>query len=334
MDMRLEFSTDGVSEENRFEQWSEITREHFAGLTSERTTEKPFFGRLRAHTVGRLPVMDFHAAAHRVCLNARDIARGSREAYLINLQVSGTSTMRQGGTEHRLAPGDFGIIDLTRPGEVHFEQEWQGVTLALPHHVLQPRLRDRDMAAGLVVRGAEGAGALASAYLGTFARMPPPTGSTAEAVGNILVDLLAVAVGATAEAREAAAPGVLAARRQAVCDYLERHLGDPDLDPASVASAFRMSTRYLHELFEPTGETLMRRVLSHRLERCRQDLAAPAMRSRTIADIAFGWGFRDLSHFGRVFKAAHGMTPREWRKQALASGALPVESPCARVRES
>jgi AraC family transcriptional regulator, positive regulator of tynA and feaB len=30
-----------------------------------------------------------------------------------------------------------------------------------------------------------------------------------------------------------------------------------------------------------------------------------------------GWGFSDMTHFGRRFKAISGMTPREYRRMAL-----------------
>ncbi|MFX6334905.1 helix-turn-helix domain-containing protein [Acinetobacter baumannii] len=29
------------------------------------------------------------------------------------------------------------------------------------------------------------------------------------------------------------------------------------------------------------------------------------------------WGFNDLSHFGRVFRAQFGLSPREWRRTAV-----------------
>jgi AraC-like DNA-binding protein len=52
-----------------------------------------------------------------------------------------------------------------------------------------------------------------------------------------------------------------------------------------------------------------------RLERCRRDLLDPRLADRSIASIAFGWGFGDLSGFNRAFRAAFGATPREVRGQ-------------------
>jgi AraC family transcriptional activator of tynA and feaB len=59
----------------------------------------------------------------------------------------------------------------------------------------------------------------------------------------------------------------------------------------------------------------MKWVWSQRLDRCASDLKAPLLKSRTIGEIAYQWGFSDVSHFSRAFKQRFGATPREWRKR-------------------
>ncbi|MFG2307054.1 AraC family transcriptional regulator [Actinacidiphila glaucinigra] len=36
----------------------------------------------------------------------------------------------------------------------------------------------------------------------------------------------------------------------------------------------------------------------------------------TIEAIAHRWGFASAPHFSRVFKAAYGVSPREWRHRS------------------
>jgi len=38
---------------------------------------------------------------------------------------------------------------------------------------------------------------------------------------------------------------------------------------------------------------------------------------RHVSEIAFAWGFNDLSHFGRVFREHFGMSPRDFRQSQL-----------------
>ncbi|QIG53124.1 helix-turn-helix transcriptional regulator [Altererythrobacter sp. BO-6] len=56
------------------------------------------------------------------------------------------------------------------------------------------------------------------------------------------------------------------------------------------------------------------RYLQHR----RVDLAKRLMREgATLADAAHGAGFADQSHFGRTFRKAVGLTPKEWLRSDL-----------------
>lgn len=216
--------------------------------------------------------------------------------------------------------GDLALVDETRPFELGFHGTFRHLTIEIPHHVLGPRLADVHAAAGLVLDGSRGIGRLVSQYVQATSEMVANDDPVAgDALGNHLIDLFALAFGATAEAERRASPCLEEVRLQSVTAFLERHLGDPSLSPGSVATSFRISTRYLHQLFEPRGETLMQWVLRRRVERCRDDLANPEMRARTITDIAFAWGFSDLSHFGRSFKAAFGETPRELRRRMRTS---------------
>jgi AraC-like DNA-binding protein len=40
----------------------------------------------------------------------------------------------------------------------------------------------------------------------------------------------------------------------------------------------------------------------------------PRQSHRSISDIAQGWGFTDMTHFGRCFKDEYGLSPRDYRK--------------------
>jgi AraC family transcriptional regulator, positive regulator of tynA and feaB len=52
-------------------------------------------------------------------------------------------------------------------------------------------------------------------------------------------------------------------------------------------------------------------VLERRLLRCAKDLGAAV--DVRISDVAFRWGFGDISHFNRSFRQRFGFSPREYR---------------------
>ncbi len=85
-----------------------------------------------------------------------------------------------------------------------------------------------------------------------------------------------------------------------------------------VAAGVGLSPRYINDLFRDEGTSLMRHVWRRRLENCRKDLANPAHAGQRLTEIAFHWGFNDLSHFSRAFRQRFGCSPREYRRQMLA----------------
>jgi AraC-like DNA-binding protein len=122
--------------------------------------------------------------------------------------------------------------------------------------------------------------------------------------------LIAIGCGsAIGEQREA----IRAARIEQIKRYINLHLAQPNLTPARVASAHKISVRQLHRLFEPTGTSFAQYVLSRRLDECRATLLSPASARRSVADVALGWGFNSLAAFYRSFSDRCGVAPRELR---------------------
>jgi AraC-like DNA-binding protein len=98
-----------------------------------------------------------------------------------------------------------------------------------------------------------------------------------------------------------------------VMEYVRANLAEPDLTAAAIAAKHHISVRHLYNILARSGISLGDWVRAQRLEQCRRDLAKPGANSVTIAFIAQRWGFADATNFGRTFKAAYGMSPREWR---------------------
>jgi AraC-like DNA-binding protein len=73
------------------------------------------------------------------------------------------------------------------------------------------------------------------------------------------------------------------------------------------------SVRHLCNVLGEGGVSLGEWIRARRLEECRNALAHPAGQFIAITNLARQWGFRDASSFGRSFRAAYGMSPREWR---------------------
>ena len=100
--------------------------------------------------------------------------------------------------------------------------------------------------------------------------------------------------------------------------YIQGHLTDRALTPAAIARVHNVSVRQLYTAWAENDLSLAAYVMAQRLELARRLLTERGVRSRTISAIATECGFVDLPHFSRRFRAAYGLSPREWRH--LTSG--------------
>ena len=93
----------------------------------------------------------------------------------------------------------------------------------------------------------------------------------------------------------------------------EERMDDPEFGVGELARAMSESRsnlyRRLSKLGAPSAAELIR---SLRLQRAGQLLSAQA---GTIGEVAYGVGFRSVSHFSRSFKVEYGVTPSQFREQ-------------------
>ena len=134
-------------------------------------------------------------------------------------------------------------------------------------------------------------------------------------VSRQLIDLLALAIGPTPETRERASGGALRAARLATirADVLA-NLSVARLSAKTVARRHGLSDRYVHKLFEESGQTFGKFVQEERLQRALAHLTDPARMSTPISEIAAQAGFSEPSSFNRAFRRRFGDSPRQFRR--------------------
>ncbi|WP_432128761.1 helix-turn-helix domain-containing protein [Streptomyces sp. bgisy082] len=75
-----------------------------------------------------------------------------------------------------------------------------------------------------------------------------------------------------------------------------------------------MSRRRLYAVLKGAGIRLEQWVIAGRLETACRLLVAPNHAGLPVSAVAARCGFTGPSHFTRRFRAAYGVTPREWRR--------------------
>ncbi|MET9480097.1 helix-turn-helix domain-containing protein [Streptomyces sp. NPDC006638] len=264
--------------------------------------------------VGRLNVCSVAANATTVRRTPRLARDDLPPSVFLGLQVSGTSMVVQGGREAVLRPGDFAIYDTTVPYTLlqpqgihqHFFRMAQS-DLALPADTLG---RLTALRFGTEHPMAD----LAATYLRRLAETPQvPDLTVADAVGTASIELIRAALTSRLPDPRPAREPLEATLDVRIMEYVRAHLADHDLTAARIARQHNVSVRHLYAILARSGVHLGDWIRTHRLENCRRDLARPGAGAVTIASVARRWGFANASHFGRVFREAYGMSPREWR---------------------
>jgi AraC-like DNA-binding protein len=250
------------------------------------------------------------------------IRRDSPELYRVALAMSGRACLLQDGRTARLGPGEFTLYDFTRPYELVYDSGVQLAVFSFPREMLALPGDLVGRLTAVPVRTDTGTGALTAPLLRRVALdMDGYQPASAARLSAVVMNLITTAV-----AEHAGQAGSLPAESREntllmrIHAFIEQHLGDCDLAPGPVAAAHYISVRYLYRLFEAQGTTVAAWIRHRRLERCRADLADPALGSAPVSAVAARWGLPDSAHFNRLFKRAYGLPPAEYRRAFLTSG--------------
>ncbi|MFE3758976.1 helix-turn-helix domain-containing protein [Nocardia tengchongensis] len=276
------------------------------------------------HEKWRLGVATLHRiqiSAVRVRRTPAQVLRTPSSAVAVVLQKQAVRHHYQNGRHTVTAPGECAVWDFATPFEVGWDGLGESWCIAVPRDRLglssetlaaaTGRLRHsplHDMIAGQITELIEGAEALE--------RDP-----AAVMVGQCCVEMVrALLLSASGPATTGDdTPAHQQAVVRDVQSYVRRHLNDPDLRVEQIAAAHNMSARYLYRLCAGAGIRLEQWIIGERLAAARALLVDPAHGGRTISAIAHTVGFRDATHFTRRFRAAYGMTPRDWRYAAATA---------------
>jgi AraC-like DNA-binding protein len=251
-------------------------------------------------------------ATHRL------IARDSGEYLFVGVRgEEGPPAVRE-PRDLLLQPGDICFYDAHRPPPLYFPPRSRMKAFLVSRASLGLQEDAVHRITNAPVSRASRLGSLVSPFLSELADAAP---SSPPPVGQLLawnaVNLLATLARGQLDGEGPAPQGYRSPLTDRILRFMELHLAEEDLSPETIARAHHISVRYLHRLFQVRGTTVGRWIQRRRLEECRRDLLLRGRENQTIAAVAGRWGFPSATHFSRVFRAAYGMSPSEWRDTAL-----------------
>lgn len=297
-----------------FASWRHSLQKICGDLEVDRLPHMPFEGQVRARDVFGCSGVLVGCNGGRVTRSYR-AARRSDPIYFLIVQLKGSGRMIQGVEEAHLSAGDMTLIRSEAPSEFIFEGFSRQLSIHLPKGLLEGRMLGRPTRAGRAISGHNGAGRVIRAMLSSADEDALGLGLRG-LLATQLIDLVAC-VAAESVVPDGEGSKAYEVHLGQVIELIERRLSDSELTIDDVAKQYGLSARHLQRLLASRGTTFSRLVRERRLQHCAEDLHQARLRSASITDIAFSWGFNDMTHFSRAFRKQYQSSPREYRRRAL-----------------
>jgi AraC-like DNA-binding protein len=233
----------------------------------------------------------------------------------VGLQNSGGVRLTQGERQAETRPGDFIVFDNTKPYTFSLHGTINSTFMRIPTRLLG--LRPSLLAEVTAVRlGRERPIVdVAAAFFCRLARNQAAIGETeAGLLSQSSIELVRALVTAGLGHDDLAKEPLDNTLVERVMTYIRLHLAEHDLRAERIAAEHYISVRQLYLTLARADISLGDWIRSQRLEECKRELSLPAHQFMTIEAIARRWGFISAPHFSRAFRAAFGMSAREWRQ--------------------
>lgn len=309
------FSVDATPGPMRAQQFQREMRSIFAiNLAVSSPPERPLKAEVQGYHGRNLRFASLRFSPHSTASPHAAPLDDSR--LLVACHKQGSAIVAQGGRESQIEAGDFFVIDPSKPFHIH-TTECHVQSVYIKPHALRRVLPQWEALTARAIHPDCKLANLFTLMLDQLVSLAPSmTEETADDIAEALPHLLAPALRSLESEPEDAPTRLRELHRHRILRYVRDNLWDSQLDANAIARGVQLSARHVYDLFaEKDGETLMKWVWKQRLQLCRRDLEEPTLSARSISEIAYTWGFSNVSHFSRAFKAAYGIGPREFRNQ-------------------
>jgi AraC-like DNA-binding protein len=309
-------TTDAVPPRERPGFWADWVDRLFHGLKNDCYGDTDFDGRMSTLRAGDVVLTRLEANRHRVLRSGTQV-RQSEVGYLkIVAPFVGCAGVEQKGREAWVTPDQWSIYDTTEPYAVANPVRVEHLIVMIP----KDRLAERGLALDpLMARRLGGSGGVSRLALETmrsaYRELPGMSEAAASGVGDAITQFVHLSM------LDLAGIGTAVTQREALRERIKQHVGehlaDPSLTVDAIALALNCSRRQLYNAFAEEPDGVAGYILRRRLAACRAVFDDRVQAHRSITDVALSFGFQNMAHFSRVFRAHLGLPPSDYRRAAL-----------------
>ena len=302
----VSWSTDAIRERERFAYWRDMICSTLFSISPE-APSRSFSARIKVRSSGALRYATCESTSYEIVRTARDVAQAPSDHYTIYLQMRGQTVINQCDETVAFGRNDVVLSDCRKPFRATLSNDGFRAIAVLPRTVLNTRapwLRQRSVYRFENSQFLD----LARRHLVRLVSDDDLDESQTILLTENLCNLLALASTDVASNRLHEE-----LQLEALIAFCQQNLHYPRLSPSFVADHFGISVRTLHFRFAKLGKSFGNWLLETRLNACARALRDPRQRNRSISEIAYSFGFNDISHFNKTFRALFDMPPGQWR---------------------
>jgi AraC-like DNA-binding protein len=287
------------------DEWEHIVTSTYAGLSLAVGRKDDFSAKLSLVQIGRCELSSVESAPAAYERSEVHISRAPADDLLLSLKIAGSCIAEQYGRQALLGTGDLVLYDTSSPYKLNFPDPYRELVLKIPRAALASRVTSPPALSAIKLSSGSSLARLTGSYLRELALEARDLSPSArDRLDSSILDVVALALMEVAGADAADEHSEKLVRAKSL---MRAHISDSTLGASRVAASLNMSVRTLNRLFAREGESAMRWLSDERLLACHRALTGGTARS--VSEVAVEYGFSDLSHFSRVFKAKFGVPP-------------------------
>ncbi|HTE39227.1 MAG TPA: helix-turn-helix transcriptional regulator [Steroidobacteraceae bacterium] len=227
----------------------------------------------------------------------------------------GLVEIRQQNRSVTLAENQFALLVTHTPYETRRAVGFADIhSVRIPLRLLSSRMNNPEDYALKPFAVRSGIEAITFEFMSTLVeRMQKAPVAAWPVLTNQLADLLSLTLIGMKEDLPSGESVVRTVALDRIKNFIEAQLTQVDLNPGVIAAANGLSRRYLHRLFEETGQSVGDYIRGQRLASARRALESPLHAGSSVADIAYAHGFRSAAHFSKSYRDEFGEPPRVTR---------------------
>ena len=304
-----ELSTRTLAVADRFPFWADVVSQALVSLECDAPDRARFSGSIRHRHIGALSVADVQASAMKASRTRTTITHAPSDDIVVAVHIAGQCHVGQGSRLVTMMANAGAAVRTHASYYFEFSDAFRQIVIKLP--------RQLRCDAGIGVHGGDvlclsphASKLVGRLAIATLEDSDELSREEQDGIESAFADLVRSSLSAGVDNSEPFVPHL-----DSALEFIRSNLADAALRPTAVAVHLRMSQRSLARSFAQLGTTIDRTIWRERLEAARRELSEPALRDRSITEIAFGCGFNDLSHFTRSFSRQYRLSPRLYRAE-------------------